>query len=863
VIARAGNGADGAPLPGQLGIAATGVSNVPPRTPTPPAPTSEAPLDAARRHLARGFQPVPIKPRDKKPAGGDGWQLQRYTVEQLPMVFPPNGNIGLLLGAASGGLVDVDLDCPQAIAVAPVYLPPTGMRHGRVSTSLEAHRWYRVDQPPQKLTRYKDPTDGACIVELRSGSDESGTQTMIPPSVHPETGERIAWSADGEPGRIDVEQLQGSVSGLAGAALLARHFPQKGSRHDFALALAGMLLRDPSIDEDAAFRLIELIARVGGSDNPSARAEAVRSTAAKLKAGEAVTGRPRLAEIIGDKGKKVVATAAKWLGLVEPNGASDDLSERKRVDTSRVEVSIADKDEARILRETIAAIGERWELYQRAGKLVEPMADPARELLGLGLKLAGGWRMVPVGRDRARVIAAECVHYTKLNKKGKEVDANVPSYIAGGIVSSISFPGVRVLQSVSDAPTMRPDGTLITVQGYDAATGIYLASDLAVTVPESPTLADAKLAVAVLLNVVCDFPFAKPAGRSAWLSGVVSMAVRPAFADGPAPMVLLDASSRASGKSKLADVASIIATGRSASRMAYTPDDAEMDKRITALALAGDQAVLIDNVVGELGCASLDAALTSTAYRGRILGKSEMTPHMPMHIVWWATGNGVIVGADLARRALLVRLEPQCEHPEERTGPRPGVAWKYPRLLQHVREHRAELLAAALTLVRAYVVAGKPAQKLKPMDFTEWSDLVRSAIVWSGEPDPAETVKDVQATDTKALAFRAAVAHWPVADGVPITAAELVELAEPTGSLFDEKDPVKRAKADAERAKREAWRAALVEWCPPRRGDELPTARALGFALRHMRGAIVGVHKLDVGGEHGERGVPWARMRVA
>jgi hypothetical protein len=50
-----------------------------------------------------------------------------------------------------------------------------------------------------------------------------------------------------------------------------------------------------------------------------------------------------------------------------------------------------------------------------------------------------------------------------------------------------------------------------------------------------------------------------------------------------------------------------------------------------------------------------------------------MTPHIPMTIVWWATGNGMTVGADLVRRAILARLEPKCERPEERTGPTDGL----------------------------------------------------------------------------------------------------------------------------------------------------------------------------------------------
>jgi len=57
--------------------------------------------------------------------------------------------------------------------------------------------------------------------------------------------------------------------------------------------------------------------------------------------------------------------------------------------------------------------------------------------------------------------------------------------------------------------------------------------------------------------------------------------------------------------------------------MSNPRDDDECRKRITAIALAAEPAVLIDNIVYGLGCASLDAALTATTWQDRILGRSE------------------------------------------------------------------------------------------------------------------------------------------------------------------------------------------------------------------------------------------------
>jgi putative DNA primase/helicase len=498
-------------------------------------------------------------------------------------------------------------------------------------------------------------------------------------------------------------------------------------------------------------------------------------------------------------------------------------------------------------------------VYQRGGKIVEPRNIPIPG--GKRSRLGECWQISECRPSRIRALASESCFFQRLSKKGKRLDAAVPDWLAGLVLTTPAWP-FPSLAGIAEAPTMRPDGSIITERGYDAETGIYLAGDLRLDIPETPTLGDAVTARNLLLDVICDFPFAGDpddelenveVGKSVWLSGLLSTAARPVIG-GPVPMHIIEASMRGSGKSKLVDAASIINTGRSASRMIYVDSNEEMDKRISSLALAGDSSVLIDNIIGEFGCPSLDAALTSTLYRGRVLGNLEMTPHMPMNIVWWGTGNGMTIGADLARRSLLARLEPPCEHPEEREGPRPGTSWRHPRLLSYVMENRAMLLGAALTLVRAYILAGSPKQLLKPMDFEEWSSTIRSAIVWVGLPDPGETVRDVRAADTRADAFSTFVERWPALENKPVTVRELLDFAS---------EITITPTVDMSLEKRKLWRDALLEWCPPNRaeGGDLPSARILGCALRKIKGAIVGDHKLEHG-KKGEQGMPWTKIRV-
>lgn len=486
-------------------------------------------------------------------------------------------------------------------------------------------------------------------------------------------------------------------------------------------------------------------------------------------------------------------------------------------------------DEARVVDEAIGALARASEPYTRGGALVEVIVDePTSRGVTRGGSVA---RITPMAEARVReVLAREAVWWGSDGGGGRK-QVHPPQWAVRAVMARGQWPGLRPILAVATAPTMRPDGSILATQGYDEASAIYLAPSVDVSVLAQPTRDDARQAVAMLLDVICDFP-AAAAARAAWLAGVVTAAARPAI-EGPAPMIIADASVRGAGKTLLVDVAALITTGRPAARMIYSGDDAEMRKVITAIALVGDPIVLLDNVSGELGCPSLDAALTGDTWRDRPLGVSSLTPELPLRITWWATGNGLVIGADLSRRALLVRLEPSVERPEERTG------WRHPRLLDHVRAHRAELLSAALTIARAYVVAGKPDQGLTPMGSYEiWSDLVRSALVWAGVPDPCATLTEIRATDARAGALRGAIAAWPVADGESATAAQLLGMAS----------------ADPE------WRAVLIEWLGTRSGD-LPTARALGYGLRAVRGRVVDGHRISA--EQDRNGISrWIRTDV-
>src|SRR5262245_40070452 len=117
-------------------------------------------------YLKLGWSPVPIPAGTKAPVLDD-WPSFRVRRTEVGKHFGGATNIGLLTGAASGGLVDVDLDCDEAVALAAEFLPSTPMWSGRTKRP-RSHAWYRTRDSVAASAAYKD-IDRTTLVELRAG----------------------------------------------------------------------------------------------------------------------------------------------------------------------------------------------------------------------------------------------------------------------------------------------------------------------------------------------------------------------------------------------------------------------------------------------------------------------------------------------------------------------------------------------------------------------------------------------------------------------------------------------------------------------------------------------------------------------
>lgn len=264
---------------------------------------------AALAYKARGWSVIPVVPRGKAPRWGDGWPNVKLTEAEIESIFGEGDNVGVILGVASGWLVDVDLDAPEAVAVADYFIPETGAVFGRKGKP-RSHRLFVCEGATTVKHRFGPKKAGGMIVELRS----TGGQTVFPPGVH-ESGEQIEWVTLGKPRVISFDELRRAVVCIGAAALLIRYWPAQGSRHDAALALAGGLLRD-GWTETEVVHFIRAVCHVAQDEEVEDRVKAVASSAARLIADAPTTGWPALAKLIGDK---VVSWVVKTLDVKAPS----------------------------------------------------------------------------------------------------------------------------------------------------------------------------------------------------------------------------------------------------------------------------------------------------------------------------------------------------------------------------------------------------------------------------------------------------------------------------------------------------------------------------------------------------------------
>ncbi len=351
------------------------------------------------------------------------------------------------------------------------------------------------------------------------------------------------------------------------------------------------------------------------------------------------------------------------------------------------------------------------------------------------------------------------------------VPANPPKWLAETILNRPDSWRFRRLSGIIATPSLRPDGTLLATEGYDPETQLLLVDLPAMPeIPDNPTKADAEAALDILDGLFTGFPFVNAASRSVALSAVLTPVCRAAME--VVPMHVSSAPTAGTGKSYLWDVVSAVAIGQRCPVTTAPKSPDELEKRLDGSLLEGIPIICIDNVSEELGSDKLCVAIERPIVDIRRLGASDKQKVENRSTIF-ATGNNIQLRGDVTRRALLALLDAEMERPELREfNDRPHEA---------VIANRGKYVAAALRVVRAYIVAGRP-KKLRPLaSFEDWSRTVREALVWLGRADPVDTMVAARDEDPELAERREVIVALQQVFGTDeVTVREMIDAAEET-----------------------------------------------------------------------------------
>lgn len=428
--------------------------------------------------------------------------------------------------------------------------------------------------------------------------------------------------------------------------------------------------------------------------------------------------------------------------------------------------------------------------YQRGGLIVTVTTDPGtRET-----------RVQEVSQPALVRALAGVATWERFDGRAEDwVRTDPPARHSAVLFDAIAYHHLPVLNGLTRQPYLRPNGSLMTMAGYDAVTGMFGVFDArAFSVADNASRADAEKALLVLTDLLTEFSFAQDCDLAAALSAMLTAAIRPSLPQ--APLIHVRAHMVGSGKSYLCELITAFATPQRGTPTTFPADDEECRKLLLAELLRSPAVIEFDNLTSDLlAHKSLCTTLTSEYISGRILGVSK-TATVSTRTLFLSSGNNVGPIQDMTRRCITIHLSPQCEIPATRN-------FKRPDLLRDVLRERSRYVSAALTIVRAWNVADRPKTVCKPLaSFGDWSELCRQPLLWLDCADPAASVFEAMTEDPDRETLARLLNAWKqvfgknasmVRDAVQQASLMLddnIELREVLHDIADERGEINRRK---------------------------------------------------------------------
>lgn len=416
-----------------------------------------------------------------------------------------------------------------------------------------------------------------------------------------------------------------------------------------------------------------------------------------------------------------------------PENGQDPVTDGAPTDPERHTITLAGKDTYDLGDRT----DEVWSALEADNReSLRPTIYRYGTVLGrLELGATAGPSIRPFTPDRIRYLLAKRFQWLieiQTRRGVIYIPTPPPSTICKNLLARPEYPVPRLTRIV-ERPVFAADGTLLTAPGYHPASQTYYAPPPGFTlqeIPEHPTAEDVKEAVALIDELISDFPRKSPAARAHTYALGLNPIIRE-MVDGPTPGFMIWKPAPGTGADLLAEAVMVPILGRMPRPQAEAKKEEEWDKKIFATLLTGPDAVLWDNLHNNLKSDALALALTAPSYKGRVLGVSEMR-EVPIKCTWIFTANNPTFSHEIGRRMISIYLNAEMEKPELRGA---SDFLHYP-LMPWVRERQGDLFRAWVILVRAWIDAGRPRFTERTLgSYEEWAPVIGGILQVAGVSD--------------------------------------------------------------------------------------------------------------------------------
>lgn len=365
-----------------------------------------------------------------------------------------------------------------------------------------------------------------------------------------------------------------------------------------------------------------------------------------------------------------------------------------------------------------------------------------------------------VTSDGLRGYLSEAARWVKIKKvRGDWEQVSVfPETAVATDISQRHSAKLPVLEEFSRAPVFDRDLRLIRKPGYDRHARLFAdIADLNLprTLSQVPSPSELEEAKRWLLDeMLGDFPFVDAASRAHTLGATLAPFVRQSLG-GPIPLHLIESPTQGTGKSLLAKVVAIPATGAPPSSMSDPgQDETEWRKRITSTLIKLPSYIFIDNIGSQLDSDTLASALTSDWWEDRLLGSSKNIK-LPQRATWLATGNNLHLKMDIARRCCPIRIDAKTDQPWKRDG------FRHENIIDWSKENRPWLIWACLTMVCHWIAQGCPPGQQKMGSFEGYARVIGGILTTAGIPGFLGNYEEsFRRSDTASEEWEAFVTSW-------------------------------------------------------------------------------------------------------